>query len=549
MLHEVHIENLAVIESLDIQFALGFTVLTGETGAGKSLLIQALDLVAGDRVSGEAIRQGADEATIEARLTLQSVDARRNLAEQGYGNDGDVVVRRLLRRDGQHRVYVNGRMATAGLLQDIVAPELEIHAQHSQQRLLSGDVQRQLLDRFAGLNAEVEAVAQAFDAWQAQLAEIEALTAKAGNRDQELDYLRFQLEEFDRLDPKLDELSELEARIRSLAGGVERQAAVATAAELLNDGEHAALDRIYSAAEALTRAAKHDDALCDLAARLDDVAGQLQQVFRDLPKVGGADEDIDLEALQTRKQKIERLTRKHGGDLAAALAEHDRMRQLAADLEALDERLATLQAEAQACEAAFRQQADRLSRQRQKAAESLAKAVTASLRQLEMPHATFAVLGWGDGKPRRHGIDDIQFCLAANPGDPPRPLRRVASGGELSRILLATQTEIGLEHAGATVVFDEADAGIGGETALTVGRIMRRLGERYQVLVVTHTPQVAAFAHQQAHLEKTVVAKRARTVARALEGESRVRELAGMLGVRDTATAIEHAKTLLAGAV
>lgn len=546
----MHIENFLVIEALDVRFAPGFTALTGETGAGKSLLIQALGLVAGGRASQDVVRAGCERALIEARLKLQAPAARARLAEEGYGDDGEVLVRRIIAADGAHRVYLNGRMATAQTLQELIGPELEIHAQHSQQRLLEPEVQTALIDRAGGLSDAVAATAAAYRAWRELVAEAEALEAQAGQRERELDYLKFQLDEFERIAPQPGEDERLEAEVRRWRGRAAIEQALAAAAEWLSDGEGSALDRLFSAEDALSSAAKHDERLVPLAARLANLAHDLREVVHQLRDVrtGGNDDLTDLDGIEARLADLKRLTRKHGGDLAAALNERDRMAAEVQRLTQLEQTLADLRARATAAEAEFVRCAQQLSAARRAAAEPLAARVTADLRALEMPHAIFAVGGWGEGRPGPSGLDRVTFLLAANPGEPPRALKRVASGGELSRVLLAIQAVIGTEVPGATVVFDEVDTGIGGETAVTVGARMRALGEHAQVLAVTHTPQVAAAAHAHLRLEKVVEGERTRTRARSLEADERERELARMLGGSDAASAQEHARTLLATA-
>jgi DNA repair protein RecN (Recombination protein N) len=547
VLLEVRIENLAVIDELEVHFDTGFTAVTGETGAGKSLLMQALGLIAGDRASTEAIRGGADRALIEARLRLADPAARARLADEGYGepDDADIVVRRILQADGQHRVYVNGRLATAQLLQDVVGAVLEIHAQHAQQRLLDPEAQLVLIDEYAGLGDESAGVRGAWGVREAAAARLAELETSAGDRDRELEWLRFQLREFDDIKPVAGELVDLQAQLQEAEGQAALGEAAAAARELLVDGEGSALDRLFGAEDLLRRASRLAPRLTPLADALRTVAETVRQQGQALARLDGAEVAEDISGLRDRVAALERLARRHGGDFEHALAQWDGMRSKLDDLEALDERIGDARRILAEADAAWHARAAELSDKRRAAGVRLAADVETGLHSLDMPRAVFAVAGWGEGRPGPRGIDRIEFRLAANPGDEPRAVRKVASGGELSRILLAIQGAVGQTRAAQTVVFDEVDTGIGGETAVVVGRRMRALGETAQVFAVTHTPQVAASAHRQIHLRKDIVDGRAATVAVELDGEAREAEIARMLGARDRGTARDHARSLL----
>ncbi|RMF14168.1 MAG: hypothetical protein D6761_09895, partial [Candidatus Dadabacteria bacterium] len=372
MLREIHIENLAVIERLTVELPAGFVVLTGETGAGKSLVIQALELVAGARATADLIRAGADEALIEARVALASDDARRRLAEQGYGDEGDVIVRRILRADGGHRVYVNGRMATAGLLQEVIGPEVEIHAQHSQQRLLDGAVQRDLLDRYGEHGKLLEQVGQAWSEWQRLVERLDDLRARGAGREQEIDYLRFQIQELQDLAPQPGEAAELRERVRRTREQLRTAEAVASVREWLTDADDSALDRIYSAAQALSGAGS---SLAALAARADELAEALRDLVRELPRADTSDlEEID--AAEARVARYDRLARKHGVEADELADWLENAEQRLADLEAWDERIVELERDVERARQQWEQAAQALSAARQEAAARLASAVT-----------------------------------------------------------------------------------------------------------------------------------------------------------------------------
>lgn len=547
MLLEVRIENMAVIDRLDVRFGPGFTAVTGETGAGKSLLMQALGLIAGDRASAEAVRSGAERAVIEARLRIADAAALGRLVDQGYAEDGEteLLVRRILQTDGQHRVYVNGRLATAQLLQEVVGAGLEIHAQHAQQRLLDPDAQLHLIDDYAGLADAADEVRRAWEKRETAAAALAGLEASAGDRDRETEWLRFQLREFDEVAPVPGELDRLRLQLQEAEGQAALIEAAAAARELLAEGDGSALDRLYAAEDLLRRASRSAPALAPIADELRATAETVRSRGRDLARLERGEGPDDIEGLRARVAVLERLTRRHGGEFERALAQWDVMRSKLNDLEALDDRIADARLTLTAADDAWRGLATALSEHRREAAVRLAADVEAGLHALDMPRAHFAVAGWGEGRPGPRGLDRIEFRLAANPGDEPRAVRKVASGGELSRILLAIQGAVGRVRTAATVVFDEVDTGIGGETAVVVGRRMRALGEVAQVFAVTHTPQVAASAHGQIHLRKEIVDGRAATVAVELAGEAREAEIARMLGARDRGTAREHARSLL----
>jgi len=524
MLHELHIEDLGVIESLDLVLGPGLTVLTGETGAGKTMLVEAISLLVGGRADATVVRPGAGEARVEGRFLV---------------DDTEVVLARVVPVDGRSRAYVDGRLATVATLAEHGARLVDIHGQHAHQSLLSAATQREALDRFAGIHlGELRAA-------RARLTEIDAATAALGGdartRAREIDLLSFQVDELDHAELEdADEERRLEELEDVLAGALShRDAAARAVVALVDDG--GALDALGTASAALASRAP----FADLARRLADATAEVADVAADVRHLGEAIEDDPrrLEEVRERRHLLRNLRRKYGDTLAEVIEFRDRTRERLAELqgyEAAVERLARERDEALRGERAA---AAAVAQARRAAAGQLGAAVEAHLRTLAMPRATVEVRV-GDDDPG----DEVTFLLAANPGSPPLPLTKVASGGELARAMLALR--LVLLDAPGTLVFDEVDAGIGGAAATAVGRALAALGEARQVLVVTHLAQVAALADAHVAVAKHVLEgpARATTTASAavLGRDERIVEVARMLsGESGSRAARRHAAELL----
>jgi DNA repair protein RecN (Recombination protein N) len=533
VLLELAVKDLGIIDDLRLVLAPGMTVLTGETGAGKTMLVEALELLVGGRADPLLVRPGAEAAEVEGRFEL----------------DGEeVVLARVVPADGRSRAYIDGRMATAGALAEAGARLVDLHGQHDHQSLLAAAVQRDALDRFAGIDlgplhearAEVDSVAR-------RLAD---LGGDAGARAREVDLLRYQVDELERAALGAeDEDEHLDAEETELADASAHRAAAWGAAAALS-AEGGTRDALAGALAELTgRApfAEETERLAAVIAEVDDLATTLQRRGELI------EEDPErLDALRVRRQLLADLRRKYGtastgtgtgaGTLADVLAYRDHIAGRLDELERHEEVAADLARAARAAAERVARAEAVVAKARRAAAPDLASRVQAHLPDLAMGGARLEVEVGGDGP-----ADEVRFLLAANPGSPPRPLAKVASGGELARAMLALR--LVLTAAPPTLVFDEVDAGIGGEAAITVGRALARLGRRHQVLVVTHLPQVAAFADAQVTVTKT--SGDAETVARArqLERDERIVELSRMLsGTPQSATAREHAAELLAAA-
>lgn len=521
MLVELAVRDLGVIHELSLVLGPGMTALTGETGAGKTLVVEAIELLCGGRAEGTMVRHGADEASVEARFLF----------------DGDeVVVRRVVPRSGRSRAYIDGRLATAGSLVDLADGLVDLHGQHAHQSLLAAAAQRGALDRFGDVDS-----GELVDARRRVRAIDEALAELGGDervRARELDLLRFQLDEIDgaRLEP--DEDDRLRVEEEQLADAVAHREAASAAVALLAD-EEGALDAIGRAASLLGERAPYRE----LRQRIDSAAAELDEAARDLRGQGESiEEDPErLEQLRERRQLLHDLTRKYGETLEEVMAFADEVRGRIDALTGHEVRAGELEAERAGVEGDIVRLEALVGGARRRAAPSLAESVEAHLADLALPHARLAVeVGPDPG-------DDVAFLLAANPGSTAQPLAKVASGGELARVMLALR--LVLTAGPPTLVFDEVDAGIGGATALAVGRALSALGADHQVLVVTHLPQVAAFADAQVAVTKSVADGQTTTAVEPLDADARIVELSRMLsGTPESDAAHEHAEELLATA-
>lgn len=527
LLRELHVTDLGIVDDLTLLLGPGLTAITGETGAGKTLLVEALDLLLGGRADASLVRRGAAEARVEGRF------------EQGDGTER--VLARVLPADGRSRAYLDGRLATVGELAAAGAHLVELHAQHAQQRLFVPATQRTALDRCAG-----PAAVAALDALRAARAEardrageLAALGGDARARARELDLLRFQVEEIEAagLDNPGEEVA-LEAEEALLADAAAHREALGVAYRAL---EGPVLEALGEAIGVLADRAPFRDLVDRLRAGQAEVA----EVERELRLVseGIPDDPGRLDEVRGRRRALRELQRKYGETLAEVLTFGETTRQRVAELEGYEERAGALEQRRQAADGRARDAARTLTGARRAAAGPLAGAVVEHLRELAMPKARLEVT-LEPGPLTDDGADTVTFLLAPNPGEPPKPLARAASGGELSRAMLALR--LVLTEGPASLVFDEVDAGIGGEAGTAVGRLLADLADRHQVLCVTHLAQVAAYARTQVGVEK--LEDGGRTVARAevVAGEARVGELSRMLaGLGESDHARRHAAELL----
>jgi DNA repair protein RecN (Recombination protein N) len=551
MLRHLHIRNLAIIDELSLDFAAGFSVLTGETGAGKSILIDALGLVTGSRADSALVRGGSDKAEVAAEFSLDdSPFAAAWLAERELADGGLCTIRRVVQAEGRTRAFVNGSLVSSADLRALGESLVEVFGQGESQTLLRADAQRSVLDDYGQHGTPLAAVAAAAAGVQRVEAQMEALRSVQSRDLAQLDYLRFQLQELDALGLAEGELATLDAEHKTLANAGRLLEDGGRAQQLLYGGEQCAYDQISAALTALHGLVPLHPEFAAIEAL---ATASLTQAHEAADSLRRLLERLDLDPqrlaeLERRLAAVHDLARKHrvrAEQLPARLAQ---LREELDGLEGAAERLEALERERQAALEAYGKAAAVLSQARRKSALGLARDVTARVRELGMPNATFiaAVEPAGRERPSPQGEDLVRFDFSANPGQPPRPLAKVASGGELSRVSLAIQVSLRQGEGAATMIFDEVDAGIGGATAEVVGRELRALGERRQVLCVTHLAQVAAQGQQHFGIRKEVQAGATFTRVDDLDAGGRVGEVARMLGGKELTGATQAlAKDLL----
>jgi DNA repair protein RecN (Recombination protein N) len=552
VLRRLSVRNLAIVADLEMELGPGLTVITGETGAGKSILVDALALLVGGRGSSDLIRAGAERLTVAGEFDADG-SVRNALAEAGLPNPATVLLRRELSTDGRGRAYVEDEPAAVRTLGKVGACLVRIHGQSSERDLTEAQSSLELLDGFAGAEEERSAVAEAAREWAAARDALEALEASRRDRAARLDLLDYQIREIDAVAPVAGEEESLASeRQRLLHADRIRRAGDRALAALVED-ENSAADRVGEAARALAelaaidpRDAAHFQEAEELKRRISDLAAAARDATH------GIEEDPErLNAVESRLEKLRQLQRKHGasaGDLGALCAKLKAERD---DLTNLEDALEKRQRQQEAARKAYRAAAGRLSRKRRDAAPRFSSAVEKELRSLALEKAGFRVsLDPLEESARREGLEEASFLFAPNPGEPEKPMERIASGGELSRLQLAILSiAAGRGARGQTLVFDEVDAGIGGRTAEVVGRKLRTLARRDQVLCVTHVPQIAALADRHFRAEKEETAGRTVARVRLLTQADRVDEIARMLaGERVPDTALRHARALLAEA-
>ncbi|WP_344633928.1 DNA repair protein RecN [Streptomyces glaucosporus] len=575
VLEEMRIRALGVIDDAVVELSPGFTAVTGETGAGKTMVVTSLGLLLGGRADAALVRTGARAAVVEGRIVLPpGAPAARRAEEAGAElDDGDLLISRTISAEGRSRAHVGGRAVPVGLLAELGEDLVAVHGQTDQQGLLRPARQRQALDRYAGdaVSVPLAEYTEAYRRLRAVSAELEELTTRARERAQEADLLRFGLEEIAAAEPRPGEDAELAAEAERLGHAEALASAAATAhGALVGDpADPEAVDAgalVAGAQRALEAVRAHDPALAALADRLGEVGILLADVAGEL---AGYADDLDadplrLAAVEERRAVLAHLTRKYGEDVDAVLAWAEESAARLAELDSDDDRIAELTAERDALRTRLAGLAQRLTEARADAAKRFADAVTAELAELAMPHARVAVelrqhetadeasgieVGGRLVSFGPHGVDEVELLLAPHPGAPPRPIAKGASGGELSRVMLAVEVVFAGAAPVPTYLFDEVDAGVGGKAAVEVGRRLARLAKSAQVVVVTHLPQVAAFADRHLVVEKTSDGSVTRSGVKTLEGEDRVRELSRMLaGHEESRLARAHAEELLEAA-
>ncbi len=563
MLAEIAISNLGVISHASAELSPGLTVLTGETGAGKTMVVTGLRLLTGGRADASRVRTGAQEAVVEGAFstaglpdaTVDDVSAVAEGAGAQADENGEYLVSRSVKASGRSSAHLGGRKVPAAALGDLAAHLLTIHGQNDQLRLLAPEQQLAALDRFdSAIAPKLEAYQKVYGEWRQAAKNLKERTEKRLELAQEMDRLRFAIDEIDAVSPQAGEDDELVATINRLQDVDALREAAQTALVAIDgaeavgafgaDEEEPASDLVGKAQAAL--AGSSDEVLRELGARLGEVARVLADVSAEL---GGYTADLpsdpdELERLLQRQQELKGLTRKYAPDIAGVVAWREKAGKRLGQIDTSEEAVDKLKAQVAKLEAEMTKRAGALTKARAKAAKRLGEAVTEELHGLAMPKAQLKV-EVSEAKFGRDGADAVEITLAPNSALEPKPLATSASGGELSRVMLALEVILSESSSGATLVFDEVDAGVGGRAAVEIGRRLARLARRNQVIVVTHLPQVAAYADTHLHVSKDVGDEAVTSGVGTLGDEQRIEELARMMaGLDDSDTGRAHATEL-----
>ncbi|MDF1779839.1 MAG: DNA repair protein RecN [Alcanivoracaceae bacterium] len=549
MITHLSVRNFATVESLELEPSKGLTVISGETGAGKSIIIDALGLALGERADAAAVRAGSERAEVQATFDIRDCpSARQWLAERELDADDDCILRRTVREDGRSRAYINGSPVPVGEVRDLGDLLISIHSQHEHQSLLKKETQRDLLDSYASAAALASDVRRQWRLWhQANKAHAEAL-AKANEQGERQDLLRFQLEELDAFGLSENELSELETEQKRLGNADSLIRLCQQSLALLYEGEDGTInDQLGQCSHWLADANAEDVALNNVLSGVESARLQVEAAADDLRHYLDKLE-VDPERLAFVEERLGQawsLARKHRVRSEELFAHHQRLLEESGTLEHYDEHLAELEASARKAQTAYEKSARKLSDLRRKKASELASGVLKHLKTLGMAGARIEI-ALQPCDAGADGMEQIEFLFTANPGQPLKPLAKVASGGELSRVSLAIQVICAQTLTVPCLVFDEVDVGVGGGVAEIVGRLLRELGEHAQVLCITHQPQVASLGHHHWHVLKQQSKTSTHTRILSLDIDSRVKEVARMLGgVEITESTLNHAKEML----
>ncbi|MBB3167544.1 DNA repair protein RecN [Simiduia aestuariiviva] len=549
MLTHLSIHNFTLVDQLALELDQGLTAITGETGAGKSLLLDALGMALGDKADADKVRSGTDRADISATFDVsQLAKARQWLSSHELEADSECILRRTISADGRSRAYINGQSATLTQLRSLGELLIDIHSQHAHQRLLKKDHQRALIDLYGGHTSLYQAVKTHWRNWQSlqeQLQQRQQNDAEISARTQ---LLRYQVEELDQLDLQPQELDALETEHRQLANAESVMTASHQLATLCNDDEQGLLENLHKGLQLLRSLPDKTEHLLEAEQLLVNAQIQVEEAQHAIDQhIDSFDADpARLQWLEQRLDAIYQIARKHRVSPQDLCELHQSLAQELAKLSGGDVDLDQLAADAHKAEAEYRKLALELSQQRRQAAMHLERAVNRQLQQLAMANASIEI-AFNECVPSASGLEELEVLVSTNPGQPHRSLAKVASGGELSRISLAIQVCMANKSTIPTLIFDEVDVGIGGATADIVGRLLRQLGKSGQVLCVTHLAQVASKAHQHLQVRKTNRKAASQSTLVALEGDAKAEEIARMLGgVELTEQSRAHAREMLA---
>ncbi|WP_269619928.1 DNA repair protein RecN [Zhongshania sp. BJYM1] len=551
MLSHLTISNYAITEHLDIELKGGMTVLTGETGAGKSIMLDALGLALGDRAESNIVRSGADRADIHALFDIGAIPpALKWLKERDLDDSNECMLRRVISADGRSRAYINGQPATLQDVRELGSYLIDIHSQHAHQSLLQKPYQRELLDAYAGTTALARQVSEHCQQYQHCSKTLLTLETNLAEQNAQEQLLRYQLEELHRLDLKAGELDELEDLQKQLANAEQILAANHHSLNLCRDGEvnamgilHQALSSLYSSPHRSSVQENAAQLLESARIQIEEAAGELQHV------IDGTELDPErLIEVESRLDTIYQTARKHRIQADELIALQTSLEEQLDGLSASDEKIDQLRSDQRQALKAYQTTSSDLSKKRAKAAKLMKQGVEEQLQALAMKHCEveFAMHPLNDSEPHSNGQEEIEILISTNPAAPKGPLNKIASGGELSRISLAIQVITAKVAAIPTVIFDEIDVGIGGATAEIVGQLLKALGQRSQVLCVTHQPQVASQGDHHIKVQKTGNKTKMTTTLEPLGDNQKIEEIARMLGgIAITENTIAHAREML----
>ena len=555
MLINLQVRDFAIVDQISVELLPGMTVLTGETGAGKSILVDAVGLVLGERGGNQLVRSGAKRAEFSAEFDISGLpDVQKWLEENALDQDDECLLRRVIGADGRSRAFINGNSTPVQQLKTLGELLLDIHGQHFHQSLGRKSIQRDLLDKFGGLLPQRAKTELAFQTWQDLRERLQQLQNADADRDSRLDLLAFQLQELQSLNIADDEIASLQVERQKLQNSGRLAEGISSALNSLDEDDASNVNQsLADASRAISNLVEYDDELRSALEMLESASIQASEATDSLRRYS---ESVDMDParrdwIEERLDAITAVARKHRVE-ASALAElRERLNAEHEEITHADARSKELEEQVATSEASYRGLASALSKSRGKTARKFSAAVTDAMSGLGMPDGQFAieVSARAEDDCRAWGMDNIEFLISANPGQPLMPLSRIASGGELSRMSLSIQVIASNCSAIPTMIFDEVDSGVGGGVAEMVGRRLRELGHDRQVLCVTHLPQVASLADQHFRISKVSDGKATRTGVNALGREERIEELARMLGgVEITQKTIEHATEMLAGA-
>lgn len=549
MLKRLTVRNLAIVESAEAEFGDGLTVLTGETGAGKSVLMGALELVLGARADASAVRDGAKDARIEAEFDISKAPAVAGILEEAGlppCEDGVLLVRRTIAATGGGRVHVNDASSTVQTLRALGRVLVDVHGPNDHQSLLDESFQRKLLDAYGGVDAS--AYSSGWAAYSRLVAEREALRGDSADVAEEIERLRYSVDELDAAGLSAEDDADLAARHAAAAHAADVLECASTATAALSDADDSAVSAMTAADARIREMARYHEPAAGWLDELESLTMQVQELSRAISdSVSRIEVDPStLQKLDERLSLVQRLKRKYARpDVSALLALRDERAARLADLEGRDERLRRLDGEIASAHKAVLEAGQKLSAARRKASDRLARAITRELRGLGFLKAGFAV-ALSPRRPDASGCDAVEFRFEPNPGEPARPLRDIASTGETARVMLAAKAVLAEHDATPVLVFDEIDSNIGGEVGRAVGERLRSVARHHQVVAITHLPQSAVYGDVHLMVAKGVSGGRTRSTVRALSGEARVDEIARMLGGSSlTSVVAQHARELL----